>query len=505
MLGRLNAATVRLPPLRERRNDIEELARHFLKESREEVTEPFCTPEVLEILKEYRWPGNIRELGNVIRYAAAISAEEGGPLRPEHLGPLAPQNRKRAPILTTRSGSSEHLGSAVLDAGTRRWMTMTTLTVPPLRERDLASRRAMVLSTLRGRPITPEALQILESAPWFGNALELGHRLQVLSAAPEGLIGVAQVQHYLPELVAPISHAPIQVLLSPVRQASGKVGGLSWEIDAGALLLGRIRHLDELRRAYHDARVTHWLETIQEVCRHVEPACLDLSLLGRLSRAHLLVTRDADGLSVHLMPGTGLVAQAATLDEELQEVRSGRPFSIGSAGEVRILNSRGKLYLQLFFFAGMVAAEQYGEEALRRAEIARQPAGATLGTHADSVRTEGRSSRRLSSSRTQRQRVWELSEVEIEALTDIVASYEGGQFNRHLLSSLAMLRNRPACEGLVDYLGGAPRKAQYVVRLYEKPENEAARDHLRARFKALEDGARRVEILPMGLQRILET
>lgn len=503
LLGRLNAATVRVPALRERLVDLEELALHFLRESRPQACEPWCTPKALEILKSHSWPGNIRELANVIRYAAAVG--DGGPIRPEDLGPLSPQKNRPTPLLTVHSGGEEAL-EGLLPTGLRRLMTMTTLSMPPFRDRSPASRRAAILSSLEGRPIHPDALRVLESAPWFGNLLEMKHRLKVLQAAPRGGVGPEEVRTYLPELIAPLSHAPIHLLLSPTRQSNGRVGGLTWTMDAGTLLLGRIRQVEELRRSSKDPRVSSWLDTIERACGDVDPACLDLSLLGRLSRAHLLIARDAEGLSLHLMPETGLDVRAASLDEDSVAVQPGQPLSLGKAGEIKLYLTRGDLYLHFFVFAGLVAFEQYAEEALLRAESARMPAGSTLlGTQLETSISQSGSFRGRPSSGTpqeKRQRIWTLSPVEVEALTDLVTSFEGGQFNRHVLSSLATLRNRPACQQLFNYLEEAPRKAQYLVRIYEKSENVAASQHLRERLEALPDGNARLKALPVGLQRI---
>jgi len=69
---RLNVFPVRVPPLRERADDIPILARHFLRRSTAGA-EKSLTPEALEVLKAYPWPGNIRELQNVVESAAIIA------------------------------------------------------------------------------------------------------------------------------------------------------------------------------------------------------------------------------------------------------------------------------------------------------------------------------------------------------------------------------------------------------------------------------------------------
>jgi DNA-binding NtrC family response regulator len=75
---RLNVINVTIPPLRERKEDIVELARHFLgkyaKKLSKSITE--FTAEALDLLTGYNWPGNVRELENVIE-RAVILCESG--------------------------------------------------------------------------------------------------------------------------------------------------------------------------------------------------------------------------------------------------------------------------------------------------------------------------------------------------------------------------------------------------------------------------------------------
>ena len=71
---RLNVLTLRLPPLRERPEDVELLARHFLRRAAahfgREVVD--FTPEAIEVLRRYHWPGNVRELMSTIRRTVVI-------------------------------------------------------------------------------------------------------------------------------------------------------------------------------------------------------------------------------------------------------------------------------------------------------------------------------------------------------------------------------------------------------------------------------------------------
>jgi DNA-binding NtrC family response regulator len=84
---RLNAITLQLPPLRARREDVRELATHFLAESAREFGRRFkgLAPEAAGLLESYRWPGNVRELRAVISRATLLHDDEL--LRAAHLPP----------------------------------------------------------------------------------------------------------------------------------------------------------------------------------------------------------------------------------------------------------------------------------------------------------------------------------------------------------------------------------------------------------------------------------
>ncbi|MGZ3441278.1 MAG: sigma-54 interaction domain-containing protein, partial [Polyangia bacterium] len=83
---RLNGISLLIPPLRERTEEIEPLARTFIEQAcrrshRREV--PPLTPEALQRLRSYGWPGNIRELRNTIERAVLLCGR--GPIGVEHL------------------------------------------------------------------------------------------------------------------------------------------------------------------------------------------------------------------------------------------------------------------------------------------------------------------------------------------------------------------------------------------------------------------------------------
>ncbi|MBU6449471.1 MAG: nitrogen regulation protein NR(I) [Rhodospirillales bacterium] len=70
---RLNVVPIRLPPLRERPDDIPVLAQHFLNKAQSEgLPAKSIDPAAMALLSSYRWPGNVRELENVIRRLAAL-------------------------------------------------------------------------------------------------------------------------------------------------------------------------------------------------------------------------------------------------------------------------------------------------------------------------------------------------------------------------------------------------------------------------------------------------
>ena len=74
---RLNVVVIDLPPLRDRRDDIPLLARHFLEKYGRAFGKAVTglTPETLDILMRYPFPGNVRELENIIERAVALSDE----------------------------------------------------------------------------------------------------------------------------------------------------------------------------------------------------------------------------------------------------------------------------------------------------------------------------------------------------------------------------------------------------------------------------------------------
>jgi DNA-binding NtrC family response regulator len=78
---RLSVFPISVPPLRERREDILPLARHFLTKIQAE--HPGFFPKSIRQMESYNWPGNVRELENWVEYAVILSGKER--IRPDHL------------------------------------------------------------------------------------------------------------------------------------------------------------------------------------------------------------------------------------------------------------------------------------------------------------------------------------------------------------------------------------------------------------------------------------
>jgi len=75
---RLNVVTLELPPLRERPQDIEMLARHFIEKyaAANELPEPELTEEAREAMRAHDWPGNVRELENAMHRAVLLAQDD---------------------------------------------------------------------------------------------------------------------------------------------------------------------------------------------------------------------------------------------------------------------------------------------------------------------------------------------------------------------------------------------------------------------------------------------
>jgi len=92
---RLSAFVVTVPPLRERREDLPDLARHFIQNHKfSRRIDKAVTPTAMRELIAYSWPGNIRELKNVVERAIILSGDKKE-IRPEHLTFSTIHNKKK--------------------------------------------------------------------------------------------------------------------------------------------------------------------------------------------------------------------------------------------------------------------------------------------------------------------------------------------------------------------------------------------------------------------------
>lgn len=95
---RLNVINIKTPPLRDRKEDIPTLAQHFLKKYNDKLGKNISgiSVDAMEILKKYDYPGNVRELENMIERTVAL--EGGSTILPESLPPMVntPSGRKMA-------------------------------------------------------------------------------------------------------------------------------------------------------------------------------------------------------------------------------------------------------------------------------------------------------------------------------------------------------------------------------------------------------------------------
>ena len=94
---RLNVFPITIPPLRERREDIPQLAKHFLDRFRQHQGKPLpgLSQAALDLMMAHDWPGNVRELRNLLEYATIVT--RGDLIRPEHLRLQQPGTRHEKP------------------------------------------------------------------------------------------------------------------------------------------------------------------------------------------------------------------------------------------------------------------------------------------------------------------------------------------------------------------------------------------------------------------------
>ena len=118
---RLNVVPIRIPPLRERTDDIPDLIRHFLNTAeREGLPAKTIEAAAIEAMQRYRWPGNVRELENLIRRLTALYPQETitAPIIDNEIGPMSEIEAAPAGDADSISGALErHLASYFSEFG----------------------------------------------------------------------------------------------------------------------------------------------------------------------------------------------------------------------------------------------------------------------------------------------------------------------------------------------------------------------------------------------------
>ena len=111
---RLNVFPIPVPPLRERREDIPDLVRHFLHHFGRRMSKPGVRvrPETLQWLSDYPWPGNVRELEHLVERAMIVTAGDTLQVDPNWLKPA----RASGPVPAARPGLAEVERRTILEA-----------------------------------------------------------------------------------------------------------------------------------------------------------------------------------------------------------------------------------------------------------------------------------------------------------------------------------------------------------------------------------------------------
>lgn len=126
---RLNVIPILLPPLRDRREDIALLARHFLQKICKEMKRPLMSlsSEAMQALEAYDWPGNVREMENVIERTVALTDGERIERRdlPQHVG--GGEDKRSGPAFMTPKVSESGINMEQVLADIERGMILEAL------------------------------------------------------------------------------------------------------------------------------------------------------------------------------------------------------------------------------------------------------------------------------------------------------------------------------------------------------------------------------------------
>ena len=136
---RINVFPIMMPPLRERKEDIPDLAAHFLKIYSRKTGKNVkgITPQVLENMKSYHWPGNIRELENLIERNVLLTRDDmiSNMALPTQLKqPALPSPPLQQAVTTMRDGERAHILAALKKCNGKIWGeggAASLLNIPP--------------------------------------------------------------------------------------------------------------------------------------------------------------------------------------------------------------------------------------------------------------------------------------------------------------------------------------------------------------------------------------
>ncbi len=123
---RLNVAPIRLPPLRERLDDVPDLVRGFLRQAvTEGLPRKTISREAMEALREHDWPGNVRELQNLIKRIAALCPDD-----------IVDRSAVEAELSVQYASDSAFAGrpddlSGIVEEHLKRYFAMHGETIPP--------------------------------------------------------------------------------------------------------------------------------------------------------------------------------------------------------------------------------------------------------------------------------------------------------------------------------------------------------------------------------------
>ncbi len=126
---RLRVLEIRIPPLRERKDDIPELARHLLGLIARTLEHPCpaLSPRALEVLTEHDWPGNVRELENALTRALVVAT--GDTIRPDHLDLAGAPAPPRPPLRSLDEVEGEHVRRILEATGWHKTRTAEILEI----------------------------------------------------------------------------------------------------------------------------------------------------------------------------------------------------------------------------------------------------------------------------------------------------------------------------------------------------------------------------------------